>query len=917
MGKENAQLVALNRGLISRLGLARVDLKRTALSAEVMTNWMPRVLGSMQLRPGMQYLGGTDDLNDAIFVPFVFAVDDRSLIEITNTVVRFWTDDEVIARGPVSTTIANGGFDTNLTSWTDNDESGATSAWVTGGYMGLTGTGYLAAKREQALTIAVGDQGAEHALRIVIERGPVTLRVGSTSGTDDLISEAELNTGTHSLVFVPSGANAYVEFSSRGKYQALVDSVAIEAAGVLELPGPWTGSQLTSIRWEQSNDVVYIACGGVLQRQIERRSGGLNSAKKSWSITLYQPDDGPWRNENTGPIRLTPSALSGSVTITASAAYFKSTNVGSLIRIQSSGQAVESTLTGDGQFTNSVKVTGVGAARALTYEVTGAGTWTIRVQQSLGEPGNWVDYSGLTFTGAAGPASFNDGLDNQIVYYRIGIKTGEYTSGTPVASLDYASGSIKGIARITAFSSATSVTALVLQDFGDTDASEVWWEGEWSDRRGYPSAVRIVEGRLGWFGKGRAWLSVSDGYDSFDDEVEGDSGPINRNIGSGAVDTANWALALERLIIGTQAAEISARSNNFAEPLAPDNFNTKPISTQGSASVPAVQVDDQGIYIQRNGVRIYALEFTGDKQDYRSQDMTRMVPDLGLSTGEISGIIGGTDGFRRIAVQRQPDTRIHCVRNDGTVAVLVMDAAEDVACWVNVVTDGIVRDVVVLPSESGREDSVYYVVRRNLDGITPNGDHFLEKWQPEASSVNSGYYKNADSFIFYVGSAATSIPVAHLDNGTTVVAWDAANNLDLGTFTVTAGAITLPTAKTNVVVGLGYTAQFKSSKLAYAAQGGSALTQVKRLNQIGLILADCHAQGLKYGPSFSKLHALPLIGPTGATLAGTEIIEAWDNPGFMFQGEWSTDSRMCLQAAAPRPVTVLAAVMSVTTNDDV
>ena len=917
MGKQNAALFAFNRGLISRLGLARVDLKRTALSAEVMTNWMPRVLGSMQLRPGMAYLGGTDGLNDAVFVPFIYRVDDTSLIEISNETVRFWTDDAIVARGPVSTTVTNGTFDTDVASWADADESGATSVWVTGGYMGLTGTGYNAAIRTQTLSVGVGDQGAEHALRVVINRGPVTLRVGSTSGGDELIQEATLHTGVHSIVFVPPGANVYVSLSSRGKYQVLVDSIAIEGAAVLELPGPWVTADLDLIRWEQSNDVVWLACEDYAPKRIERRLGGLNGAKKSWSLVNYEPEDGPWREENTGPIRLTPSALSGSVTIAASAPFFRSTNVGSLIRIQSSGQAVESTLTGEAQFTNTVKVTGVGAARALSYEITGAGTWTIVVQQSLGEPGNWVDYAGLSFTAAVASTAFNDGLDNQIVYYRIGIKTGGYTSGTPVASLDYANGTIKGIARITAVASAISATALTLKDFGDTDASEVWWEGEWSARRGYPTVVRIAEGRLGWFGKGRAWLSVSDGFDSFDDTIEGDSAPINRNIGAGAIDVPNWALALERLIIGTQSAEISARSNNFAEPLAPDNFNPKAISTQGSHASPAVQVDDQGVFIQRNGVRVYAMEFTGEKQDYRTSDLTRMVPDIGLRTGESPGVIGALHGFRRVAVQRQPDTRIHFIREDGTAAILIMDATDEVACWVNVVTDGLIRDVVVLPNARGQSDDVYYLVRRNLTGITPTGDHYLEKWEPELASVNSGYYKLADCFTVYSGSAATSIPVAHLDDGTEVIAWDPTNNVDIGTFTVASSAITIPAARTHVVVGLGYTAQFKSSKLAYAAEGGTALTQVKRPNQLGVILADAHAQGLRYGPSFTNLSSLPLVGPTGSTLAGTEIIEAWDIPGFTFEGQWNTDARLCLQATAPRPVTVLAAVISVTTNDDV
>jgi hypothetical protein len=34
-----------------------------------------------------------------------------------------------------------------------------------------------------------------------------------------------------------------------------------------------------------------------------------------------------------------------------------------------------------------------------------------------------------------------------------------------------------------------------------------------------------------------------------------------------------------------------------------------------------------------------------------------------------------------MAIQRKPDTRVHCVREDGMVAILVHDGAEDVSCW--------------------------------------------------------------------------------------------------------------------------------------------------------------------------------------------------------------------------------------------
>ena len=62
MATEDKTLLAFNRGVISSRGLARVDLDRMAMSAEIQSNFIPRVLGSMMLRQGMEYIDNTDDV---------------------------------------------------------------------------------------------------------------------------------------------------------------------------------------------------------------------------------------------------------------------------------------------------------------------------------------------------------------------------------------------------------------------------------------------------------------------------------------------------------------------------------------------------------------------------------------------------------------------------------------------------------------------------------------------------------------------------------------------------------------------------------------------------------------------------------------------------------------------------------------
>jgi hypothetical protein len=877
--KQTNALLSFNRGILSRLGLARIDLNRTPLSAEVMTNWMPRVLGSMMLRPGWQYISDTRSDVAAKLFPFVFATDDTAQLEITEGVMRIRIDDVLLTRAAVTAAVTNGTFTTDVTGWTDSDESGGTSAWLTGGYLALLGDGTNAAIRDQQVT--VNQAGTEHALRIIINRGPVIVRVGSASGGDEYISETTLGTGTHSLAFTPTG-NFHIRLMNRRAFTSLVDSIAVEASGTVELTVPYVAADLALIRMTQSGDVLYVACADYQQRKIERR------APRSWSVVLYEPETGPFRNVNTTPITITPSGLTGDVTLTASSALFKATNVGSLYRIQSSGQTVTESINAENTFSDPIRVAGVEGQRAFGITISGTFTADVTLQYSVAEPGSWVDVATYSTEQST---SYNDDLDNQIIYYRIGVKAGAFTSGPVVVTLTYTSGSITGVARVTAYTSATVVSAVVLTAFGAVTASSDWWESIWSDRRGWPSAVALYEGRLWWFGADKSIGSISDAFEDFDDNFEGDAGPINRSIGEGPVDSICWALPMQRLIIGTQSAEFSARSSSFDEPLTPTNFNIKPASTQGSRLINAVRVDSLGIFVQRSGQKLYQMSYNLDQNDYRSEDLSIGVPDLNEA------------GIIHIAAQRQPDTRIHCVRSDGTVAILIFDSGENVICWVEVETDGTIEDVCVMTGTS--EDAVYYVVNRD-------GGRHIEKWALESECRGGTLNKQADSFVAYSGASTATITGLSRLEGKTVCAWGTGK--DLGSYTVSGGQITLSEAVTSCIVGLPYTATFKSAKQAFGAAMGTPLNQRKRIDHLGLILADAHYQGLEYGPDFTTMDSMPLIERYEETAADT-VWESYDEDMISFPGEWSTDSRICLRATAPRPVTVLAATVSMLTND--
>lgn len=884
MPHQNFSRLAFNRGLMSASGQARIDLPRSALSAEVMTNWDPRVLGPMALRPGFENIRAL--LGASRQLAFVYSITETALLDIADGAMRVAIEDVLLTRPTVTAATTNGNFTTDLTGWTDNDESGGASSWLAGA-MALLGNDTNAAIRDQQVTL--NESGVVHALRIVVSRGPVMLRVGSTSGDDDYITETTLGTGTHSLAFTPT-TNFHIRFMNRRSFTTLVDSCNVESAGTVSVPTPWAAADLFKLRPVQSNDVVYIACTGYQTRKLERRSAA------SWSVVLYEPETPPLLSLNATPITLTPSALTGDVTLTASKALFKSTNVGSIYRIDSVGQSVTASLTGANQFTDPIRVAGVDGQRAFGVTITGTWVATVTLQSSVGEPGNWVDVEAYTVNQSK---TYNDDLDNQIIYYRLGIKTAGYTSGTATASLVYTSGSISGRARVTAFSSSTVVSAVVLEAFGAITASSDWQESRWSARRGFPTADTIFEGRL-WYGSSRVDGSVSDEFEDFDEDVEGDSGPISRSIGEGPADSINWMLPLNRLLLGTisTAANIAAvkldrnnvlsgRSSSFDEPLTPTNFNLKP-SSPGAAFVDVARE------------RLLAINFDINQNDYSDTDLCLSVPDLH------EYVPGVTDKrMTHIAIEYQPEKRIHCLREDGTATICVFDRAENVICWVVIEADALIEDICVQPG-LGR-DRVYYSVNRG-------GDRYLWKFALPEECRGAAANKQADGFVHYEGVATDTITgLDHLE-GESVVAWG--DGVDLGTYTVDGGQVTLSQACEVATVGLPYQARWKSSKNAFADAAGTPLNQPKRIDGLALIMQYTHARGVQYGPDFDTLDDLPLIEDFDEIDPDT-VHELYDKDSFEFPGDWSTDSRLCLVANAPRPATILAATMSMQTNDKV
>lgn len=960
----------MNRGEVSKIALARVDVERMRLSAECQLNWLPTVVGSMSLRPGLQMVGEVRADSPALLLPFVYSKFDTALLELTPNVMRMRVNDVLISRVSVGTLVSDPGM-VGTGAWTSSNTTAGASVTVSAGLMRLTaGPIGSVAQAQQVMAVAPADYGVVHGLRLSVLNGPVTLRLGSSAGLADLIEQTVLDTGTHSLAFTPTTPTVTLQIESTDAREKSLSGCSIESAGTLELPTPWAEADLDSVRIDQSGDIIFVTAYGIQQYKIERRG------TTSWSIVTYRSNNGPFGSGLVGGVNLTPGAYTGNGLLNSDRPYFAPDIVGALFLLFTAGQTNQVQLGAANAFSAPVRVTGVGTkARDYSWTVGGTFVGTLTLQRSFDGPDSgFTDVATIsgagTVTSATGSLASGTQpsplLDNVIAWERIGFKAGSYTSGSCTVSSNYPGGGGWGICRVLSWVSPTQVAMEVLEAFSSLSATKTWAVNDWSPLSGWPSSLGFHDGRLHFAGGDKYWGSQSDNYTGFaqqdsQGDALGDSGAIIETFGAGAVDSVNWLLSLTRLLAGRDQQVSSIRASSLEEVLTPTNVSAKDCSTHGSARLPALKIDKEGIFVEQDGRRVYLLAFDAQKGDYSPHDLTR----LNLDIGKV--------GFSGSAVARQPDTVCIFPRRDGQVANLLYEPEDDVACWYRMQTMGWIERACAMPSAAGIETSQYFVVRRIVNGVTRR---FIEKLAPRDNCVGGSLNQLADSHVVYQGAPASSITLAHLPNtkvaiwadgadrgtattdaggvcampggaqystivaglGGDIVTFDGAgtpatsmpvpaayegltaevftDRRRVGTLTVQGGQLTLPNGRKEgrLVAFFGFTAPFYSAKLAYGAQGGSALTQKKKIDHLGLILFDTHFQGLQMGQSFLSLDGLPQMLQEAVVPADT-VFDEYDEPAIAVGGTWDTDARLCLLAQAPRPAKVGAVIVSINTNE--
>jgi len=787
----------------------------------------------------------------------------------------------------------------------------------------------------------------------------ITGVVGMTEVNEKNFKVAGVTTNTFNLQDMTStnvSSSGFTTYASAGT-----------AARVYTIVSPYLTAELFQIQFAQSADVMYLVHPNHSPRKLTR------TGHTAWTLTEVAFELGPMMDENATATTLTTSALTSSVTITASAITgingdtgFQTNDVGRLIKML------------DGY----AKIT----ARNSTTEVVATVQSNSELRAEL-----LPTYAASTISFAEGDPSATGAEHNDRIvdtgknFVDEGFKVGQKITISGSTSNNFTC-LIVSITDDTILVSpsddlVTEAAASGHTITGTIEATDEWNLGAFSAQTGYPATVCFYEERLVFAGTTEQpqtiFFSESGGFEQFKDGAD-DADAMRYTIASQQVNIIRFLQPGRVLIVGTTGGEFSATSSSQGEALTPTNIQIKRQTTYGSANIAPVQSGNAVLFLQRAKRKIRELVYNFDVDGYIAPDMTILSEHI--SEG----------GFEDLSIQQEPDNVVWVVRADGVLCGLTYRREEQVVAWhrhklggtftgvhrtaASTTYDyGLVESVASIPGDLD-EDEVYLVVRRTINSLEKR---FIEKLSPlnfgddvsdaifmdsslsftgttstlgseistsdttvplAASSAftTSGAVKIGTEIITYTGNssddltgctrAVSGTAAIHASGATVTQAVDGFSNLHhlegqtvailadgavQPDKTIASGIITLTRYVIKAHVGLNYTSTLKTMRIESGSADGTAQGKTKRLQHATLRLY--RSVGVKIGESDTNNDLIPFR--SSAEQMDQAISLFTGDKKIEFDGGFDTDGFVTVIQDQPLPLTLLGIYVRLQTWD--
>ena len=574
--------------------------------------------------------------------------------------------------------------------------------------------------------------------------------------------------------------------------------------------------------WTQSADTLIVVHPDLQPVRITRTSD------TAWTATTITFDSIPKYafninfDTNIGST-LTPSAVSGNITLTASATNHDS---GAAQAGTSTTITLKSTSSATNDIYNGMYVT-------IT---SGTGAGQIRIIE---------DYVGSTKVATVTPAwtTTPTSANNY-----------EITTWTTESVNQYVNVNPQGRARITRYISSTVVEAVTEYPFFNTSVIDAGrWELEsnyedvWSSTRGWPRSVTFHEGRL-YFGGSKSRPSTVWGskiglffdfvpFESLDDDA------VEATLDTNDLNVITDIISSRDFQVFTTGGEFFVPQQG-TEPITPLTFTFKNVSRNGIKPGTRVQsVESGSVYIQRQGKSLNEFLFSDTQLTYITQRISLLSGHLLKGPQRIA--------LRRASSTEEADLLLMTNTNDGSMAVFSIMRSQQITSPSEYTTDGEFIDVGVDVTQ------IYAVTKRVFNGTTR---YFIELFQ------DSLYTDCA----FTGGAAASASSLPHIAKSLNVIT----DGVPQTNETVSGGgSVTFDRASTTgYEVGLPITVYVKTMPVEIKLQTGSRVSFKKRIVEISAVLEETQNIVLNNQPVAFRLLDNPLLDDPEPTFTGIKRV---------------------------------------------
>jgi hypothetical protein len=475
-----------------------------------------------------------------------------------------------------------------------------------------------------------------------------------------------------------------------------------------------------------------------------------------------------------------------------------------------------------------------------------------------------------------------------------------FSYGAPRAMLSPLDPTLKGFVRVTGYTSATSVTAKVIADLGDTTATSNWSEGAFSAVRGYPTSCALHESRVIFAGTSDSPTTIWGSYTSdFENFKQGayDSDSYSFTLSSSSGGLIKWIVSKTALLIGTTQDEWSLSSSDGTRPLTPTNVLAKKQSRYGSGGLPALILNDTVVYLQKMSRKIREFVYAWNSETWVSNDITALAEHTTRG------------GIVELAYQRVPDALLWMVRSDGQLVSMTYEREQQVVGFSRHTTDGTFESVATV-NGLGKEDEVYVLVNRTINGSTAR---YIERFKTgmrdalDTADTSNWWYLDCAKRLLLNSPSTTITGLSHLE-GKIVSVWadQAVGSTIVYQPTVVDGSITLQTPATNVIVGIPFTSTLVPEPLVRDMQDGTSAGRRMKINKMNVkvyqsLAGEYSTDGVNWFPLVAR-HLTDDMDSLPPVILGYERVTVASN--------WKDGVDISIRQTLPMPLTIAAIVAS-------